>query len=124
MCRTSYGRGASSPPGQNGHKPSGWFGRCCRHGVTTTRAPVSGSIRRSVSLMGLRGRWGREYKGGAGTKVRPMGPLPTDDALAAAYDRDGVVCVRSVLGAAEVAAAARRVEAVRAGARPPAPLAR
>src|SRR5215831_11931561 len=115
MCRTSYGRGASSPPGQNGHKPSGWFGRCCRHGVTTTRAPVSGSIRRSVSLIGLRGRWGREYKGGARVRVRPM---TADDALAAAFARDGVVCVHSVLDAGEVVAAARAIGAVLASPSP------
>jgi len=36
-----------------------------------------------------------------------MDPLPVDDALAAAYARDGVVCVRSALDAGEVAAAAR-----------------
>src|SRR5215831_6956962 len=120
MCRTSYGRGVSSPPGQNGHPPSGWFGRCCRHGVTTTRAPVSGSIRRSVSLMGLRGRWAREYrareyKGGARVRVRPM---TADDALAAAYARDGVACVRSVLDAGEVVAAARAIGAVLASPSP------
>ena len=37
---------------------------------------------------------------------------PVDDALAAAYARDGVVCVRSVLDAGEVAAAARAIDAV------------
>jgi ectoine hydroxylase-related dioxygenase (phytanoyl-CoA dioxygenase family) len=47
-----------------------------------------------------------------------MDPLPADDALAAAYDRDGVVCVRSVLDAAEVTAAARGIEAVLASASP------
>src|SRR5215472_4999786 len=118
MCSTSYGSGASSPPGQNGHTPSGWFGRCCRHGVTTTRAPVSGSIRRSVSVMGLRGRWGREYKGGARVRVRPMCPMTADDALAADFARDGVVCVRSVLDADQVAAAARAIDAVLANPSP------
>ena len=53
MCKTSYGSGASSPPGQNGHTPAGRLGRCWRHGVTTTQAPVSGSIRTSASLMNL-----------------------------------------------------------------------
>ena len=41
-----------------------------------------------------------------------MDQLPAAGALAAAYDRDGVVCVRSVLDPAEVAAAARGIEAV------------
>jgi len=41
-----------------------------------------------------------------------MDPLPVDDALTAAYARDGVVCVRSALDAEEVAAAARAIEAV------------
>src|SRR5499426_478219 len=41
-----------------------------------------------------------------------MDPLPADDALAAAYARDGVVCVRSVLDAGQVAAAARGIDAV------------
>jgi len=41
-----------------------------------------------------------------------MQTLPVDDALAAAYARDGVVCVRSVLDAGEVAAAARAIDAV------------
>jgi ectoine hydroxylase-related dioxygenase (phytanoyl-CoA dioxygenase family) len=37
---------------------------------------------------------------------------PVDDALAAAYARDGVVCVRSALDADEVATAARAIDAV------------
>src|SRR5215475_9381901 len=41
-----------------------------------------------------------------------MDPQPADDALAAAYARDGVVCVRSVLDAGQVAAAARGIDAV------------
>jgi ectoine hydroxylase-related dioxygenase (phytanoyl-CoA dioxygenase family) len=41
-----------------------------------------------------------------------MDPLPVDEALAAAYARDGVVCVRSVLGPGEVATAARAIGAV------------
>jgi ectoine hydroxylase-related dioxygenase (phytanoyl-CoA dioxygenase family) len=41
-----------------------------------------------------------------------MDPLPVDDGLAAAYARDGVVCVRSVLDAGQVAAAARGIGAV------------
>jgi hypothetical protein len=41
-----------------------------------------------------------------------MDPLPADDTLAAAYARDGVVCVRSVLDAGQVAAAARGIGAV------------
>ncbi len=41
-----------------------------------------------------------------------MDPLPAAGALAAAYDRDGVACVRSVLDAGQVAAAARGIEAV------------
>jgi ectoine hydroxylase-related dioxygenase (phytanoyl-CoA dioxygenase family) len=41
-----------------------------------------------------------------------MDPLPVDDGLAAAYARDGVVCVRSVLDADQVAAAARGIGAV------------
>jgi ectoine hydroxylase-related dioxygenase (phytanoyl-CoA dioxygenase family) len=41
-----------------------------------------------------------------------MDQLPAAGALAAAYDRDGVVCVRSVLDAGQVAAAARGIEAV------------
>ena len=51
-----------------------------------------------------------------------MDALPADDdgALAAAYDRDGVVCVRSALDPAEVAAAARAIGAVLAR---PSPLA-
>ena len=52
-----------------------------------------------------------------------MDALPAaaaDGALAAAYDRDGVVCVRSVLDPAEVAAAARAIDAVLAS---PSPLA-
>jgi ectoine hydroxylase-related dioxygenase (phytanoyl-CoA dioxygenase family) len=40
-----------------------------------------------------------------------MAPL-VDDGLAAAFARDGVVCVRSVLDPAEVAAAARGIDAV------------
>ncbi|HEY6277532.1 MAG TPA: phytanoyl-CoA dioxygenase family protein [Streptosporangiaceae bacterium] len=40
-----------------------------------------------------------------------MGPL-VDDALAAAFARDGVVCVRSVLDPGEVAAAVRGIDAV------------
>src|SRR5580704_14045145 len=53
MCRTSYGPGASRPPGQNGHGPSGRLGRRWRHGVTTTLAPINGSIRSSASPMDL-----------------------------------------------------------------------
>ena len=41
-----------------------------------------------------------------------MTTLPVDDALAAAYARDGVVCVRSALDAGEVAVAARAIDAV------------
>jgi ectoine hydroxylase-related dioxygenase (phytanoyl-CoA dioxygenase family) len=41
-----------------------------------------------------------------------MGPSPVDDALAAAFARDGVVCVRSALNADEVAVAARAIDAV------------
>src|SRR5215471_16653692 len=41
-----------------------------------------------------------------------MDPLPVDAGLAAAYARDGVVCVRSVLDAGQVAAAARGIDAV------------
>src|SRR2546423_1574682 len=41
-----------------------------------------------------------------------MNPVPVDDGLAAAYARDGVVCVRSVLDAGQVAAAARGIGAV------------
>src|SRR5215813_5217044 len=41
-----------------------------------------------------------------------MDPLPADDGLAAAYARDGVVCVRSVLDSGQVAAAARAIGAV------------
>ena len=55
---------ADSPPGQNGHRSSGSSGRCCRHGVTATQAPVSGSIRRSASLMA--GRLPGPYAGSAG----------------------------------------------------------
>ena len=39
-----------------------------------------------------------------------MDQLPAAGALAAAYDRDGVVCVRSVLDPAEVAAAEGAVQ--------------
>src|SRR5207247_3248706 len=49
-----------------------------------------------------------------------MNPVPVDDGLAAAYARDGVVCVRSVLDAGQVAAAARGIGAVLAS---PGPLA-
>ena len=38
--------------------------------------------------------------------------LPVDDTLAAAYARDGVACVRSVLDAGQVAAAVRAIDAV------------
>src|SRR5215467_3613232 len=41
-----------------------------------------------------------------------MDPLPAGDTLAAAYARDGVVCVRSVLDAGQVTAAARGIDAV------------
>ena len=41
-----------------------------------------------------------------------MDPLPADDTLAAAFARDGVVCVRSVLDTGQVAAAARGIDAV------------
>jgi ectoine hydroxylase-related dioxygenase (phytanoyl-CoA dioxygenase family) len=41
-----------------------------------------------------------------------MEPLPVDGALAATFARDGVVCVRSVLDAGQVAAAARAIDAV------------
>ena len=41
-----------------------------------------------------------------------MEPLPVDGALAEAFARDGVVCVRSVLDAGQVAAAARAIDAV------------
>ena len=41
-----------------------------------------------------------------------MNPVPVDDGLAAAYARDGVVCVRSVLDAGQVATAARGIGAV------------
>src|SRR5215831_18110601 len=41
-----------------------------------------------------------------------MDPLPVDAGLAAAYARDGVVCVRSVLDAGQVAAAAQGIDAV------------
>src|SRR5262249_36420003 len=46
------------------------------------------------------------------TRVRAMDPLPVDEALAAAYARDGVVCVRSALDPGEVATAARAIGAV------------
>jgi ectoine hydroxylase-related dioxygenase (phytanoyl-CoA dioxygenase family) len=49
-----------------------------------------------------------------------MKPVPVDNGLAAAYARDGVVCVRSVLDAGQVAAAARGIGAVLAS---PGPLA-
>src|SRR5215470_14849400 len=41
-----------------------------------------------------------------------MEPALADDAVAAAFARDGVVCVRSVLDAAEVAVAADAIDAV------------
>ena len=41
-----------------------------------------------------------------------MNPVPVDDGLAAAYARDGVVCVRSVLDAGQVATAARGIGVV------------
>src|SRR5262249_60270829 len=49
-----------------------------------------------------------------------MVPMTADDALAAAFARDGVVCVRSVLDAGQVAVAARAIDAVLAS---PSPLA-
>ncbi|HEY3036057.1 MAG TPA: hypothetical protein VGJ54_15540 [Streptosporangiaceae bacterium] len=49
-----------------------------------------------------------------------MNPVPVNDGLAAAYARDGVVCVRSVLDAGQVAAAGRGIDAVLAS---PGPLA-
>ncbi|MGN6174043.1 MAG: hypothetical protein ACTHPS_14045, partial [Streptosporangiaceae bacterium] len=49
-----------------------------------------------------------------------MNPVSVDDGLAAAYARDGVVRVRSVLDAGQVAAAARGIGAVLAS---PGPLA-
>ena len=49
-----------------------------------------------------------------------MEPLPVHGALAAAFARDGVVCVRSALEPGEVAAAAAAIEAVLAS---PGPLA-
>ena len=41
-----------------------------------------------------------------------MEPMPGAAELAAAFARDGVVCVRSALDPGEVAAAARAIEAV------------
>ena len=44
--------------------------------------------------------------------------LPVDDTLAAAYARDGVACVRSVLDAGQVAVASRAIDAVLASPSP------
>jgi hypothetical protein len=41
-----------------------------------------------------------------------MGPLPAADDLASAFARDGVVCVRGVLDADQVAAAVRAIDTV------------
>ena len=41
-----------------------------------------------------------------------MEPMATDEAVVAAFERDGVVCIRQVLGPAEVAAAAAAIDAV------------
>src|SRR5258707_4848185 len=49
-----------------------------------------------------------------------MGSVLADDGVAAAFARDGVVCLRGVLDAGEVAAAAAAIDAVLAR---PAPLA-
>jgi hypothetical protein len=43
-----------------------------------------------------------------------MEPVLADDEAAAAFARDGVVCLRSVLDGAQVAAAARAIDEVRA----------
>ncbi len=47
-----------------------------------------------------------------------MEPVLVDEEAAAAFARDGVVCVRQVLSADEVAAAAVAIEAALAGAGP------
>jgi hypothetical protein len=41
-----------------------------------------------------------------------MEPMATDEAVVAAFERDGVVCIRQVLGPAEVVAAADVIDAV------------
>ena len=41
-----------------------------------------------------------------------MEPMATDEAVVAAFERDGVVCIRQVLGPAEVVAAAAAIDAV------------
>src|SRR5262249_29207708 len=53
-------------------------------------------------------------------RVRAMDPLTDADELAAAFARDGVVCVRAALDPGEVAVAARGIDAVLAR---PSPLA-
>ena len=57
--RTSYGSGASSPPGQNGHTASGRFGRVWREETTKVVAPLRGStltVRSAPRSAGRRAR--------------------------------------------------------------------